>query len=79
MVERGHVKGPARMECLVKRDVLHLLMRLNFVTNHHVRSTHPGNDQNAVPAVAEDLRHSQEVARISPKVWKTFVLKKLFA
>ena len=53
-------------------------MRLNFVTNHHAHFTRRGNDQNAVPAVAEDLRHSQEVARIYLKVSKTFVLKKLF-
>ena len=77
MVVRGHVKGHARMECLVKRDVLHLLMRRNFVTNPHVHSTPHGNDQNAVQAVVVDSKHSQEVARIYLKVLKTFVLKKL--
>ena len=77
-MERGHVKDPVRMAFLVKRDVLHLLIRLNFVTNHYAHFTHRGNDQNAVPAVVEDLRHSQEVARIYLKVSKTFALKKLF-
>ena len=66
------------MEFLVRRDVLLLSMRLNFVTNPHARFIPPGSDQSAAPPVVEDLRHSQEVVKIYPKVLKTFAPRKLY-
>ena len=78
MAEQDLVKGHVTMEFPVKRVVLLLLTRQNFVTNRRARFIPPGNDQNAVLPVAVDLKHSQEIVKIYLKALKTFAPRKLY-